>query len=249
MNESTKVTKVASHLSVYFATFLICCNTLLTYSFVPCVESWSRYSVLHSPTCRGTTLFANDSSIEGIRLNKVFKATHSRREADKLIASGRVRVNGLDVKEKGGFKVLPYRDVVELDGVIVKGWEAMNAITRDITINDTSDELINPEKREKIIRRGFEYVKYWKPVGVICTTDPNIRNNIIGAINKSGFEPKHRIYPVGRLDKETSGLIILTSDGRLPNAVLRGERKQPKRYHVTVDQPILERDLRKLRVR
>lgn len=182
---------------------------------------------------------------EGIRLNKVFKATHSRREADKLIASGRVRVNGHDVIEKGGFKVIPFRDIVELDGVTVKGWEGMNGIMINGVINERLDQsnASNNNKQRDILRRSFEYIKYWKPIGVICTTDPKIKNNIIDAIHKDGYRPKHRIYPVGRLDKETSGLIILTSDGRLPNSVLRGEKKQPKIYHVTVDKPILDRDL------
>lgn len=186
---------------------------------------------------------------EGIRLNKVFKATHSRREADKLIASGRVRVNGLDVTEKGGFKVIPFRDIVELDGVTVKGWEGMNAIVNDRVMNDAIDQSsASNNTQRRILRRSFEYIKYWKPTGVICTTDPKIKDNIIDAIHKNGYRPKHRIYPVGRLDKETSGLIILTSDGRLPNSVLRGDKKQPKIYHVTVDKPILDRDLKHLRV-
>ena len=187
---------------------------------------------------------------EGIRLNKVFKATHSRREADKLIASGRVRVNGHDVIEKGGFKVIPFRDIVELDGVTVKGWEGMNGIMINGVINERLDQsnASNNNKQRDILRRSFEYIKYWKPIGVICTTDPKIKNNIIDAIHKDGYRPKHRIYPVGRLDKETSGLIILTSDGRLPNSVLRGEKKQPKIYHVTVDKPILDRDLTLLSV-
>jgi pseudouridine synthase len=51
---------------------------------------------------------------------------------------------------------------------------------------------------------------------------------------------------VGRLDKDTSGLILLTSDGRLPNAALRGKYKQPKIYQVMVDLPLLESDLQKL---
>ena len=56
------------------------------------------------------------------------------------------------------------------------------------------------------------------------------------------------MYPVGRLDKPTTGLILLTSDGRLVNAALRGERKQPKVYKVEVDRVLEDEDLQRLRV-
>jgi 23S rRNA pseudouridine2604 synthase len=172
---------------------------------------------------------------EGIRLNKVFKKTHSRREADKLIEAGRVSVNDIPVKSKGGFKVVPFRDKITLDGIPVTGWEGMNAIV-STGLPGTSDATIN-----------FDYVKYWKPVGVTCTTDRKIAGNIIDALEEAGFDSSKRIFPVGRLDKETSGLILLTSDGRVPNAVLRGRHKQPKIYQVWVDRPVLAKDVAQLR--
>ena len=95
----------------------------------------------------------------------------------------------------------------------------------------------------------FEYVKYFKPLGVTCTTDLRIRDNIIDSIEQDGYKPRHRVYPVGRLDKETSGLILLTSDGRVVNSVLRGEKKQPKVYKVMVDRKLDEYHLQRLRVR
>ena len=173
-------------------------------------------------------------SQEGIRLNKVFKQTHSRREADRLIESGRVTVNDVPVDSKGGFKVIPFVDQVALDGKIVKGWEAINAIVPDTKNHSTMDVT-------------FEYVKYYKPMGVICTTDLSIEGNIIHALESAGFQSKQRVYPVGRLDKDTSGLILLTSDGRLPNAALRGKYKQPKIYQVMVDLPLEQSDIQKLR--
>jgi pseudouridine synthase len=222
---------------------------------------------------------------EGIRLNKVFKATHSRREADALIASGRVAVNGKQVLEKGGFKVLPHRDVIALDGKVIEGWEDMNAF--DIIVGRTTNhspppspqqqrqqgggggvtknhhnhdgkqhspvddqqqqhyrQLPQPQQRKQK-QRHFEYIKYWKPLGVTCTTD--LKDNIMDSILSHGYMPRHRVYPVGRLDKESSGLILLTSDGRLPNAVLRGETKQPKLYRVMVDRAIEEGDMERLR--
>lgn len=187
---------------------------------------------------------------EGIRLNKVFKATHSRREAVDLIASGRVSVNGEQVLNKGGFKVIPFHDVIQLDGRVIKGWEKMNVLDP------------HPDGKEGSASRGgeaeadsrslqveqFEYVKYFKPLGVTCTTDLRIHDNIIDSIETHGYRPRHRVYPVGRLDKETSGLILLTSDGRLVNSVLRGEKKQPKVYKVMVDGRLEDHHLQRLRV-
>ena len=166
-----------------------------------------------------------------VRLNKVFKATHSRRGADELIASGRVTINGLPTNSKGGSYVIPFKDVVRLDGKVVTGWEDMN-------VSDQEDDATE----------RFEYIKYYKPLGVTCTTDLKIKRNIIDEITMhGGFQPRHRIFPVGRLDKDTTGLILLTSDGRLPNASLRVSQKQPKTYIVGLDHKISDQDLQKLR--
>lgn len=200
-----------------------------------------------------------------VRLNKVFKATHSRRQADKLIASGRVSVNGEPVDSRGGFYVIPFVDVVSLDGKEIKGWEKMNAIEQknEESREDGSSRLNGKHRHqqqaqqtqdtsttaanENMIKSHFEYIKYYKPAGVTCTTDANIRGNIIDSIERNGYKSPHRIYPVGRLDKDTSGLILLTSDGRLPNAVLRGMHKQPKVYNVEADLPIGDGDIQRLR--
>ena len=103
------------------------------------------------------------------------------------------------------------------------------------------------DKAQRIATRQFQYVKYWKPRGVTCTTDRSIPSNIIDAIMDDGYRPNHRIYPVGRLDKDTAGLILLTSDGRLPNSALRMKNKQPKVYEAVVDRRIRDADLQRLR--
>ena len=78
------------------------------------------------------------------------------------------------------------------------------------------------------------YIAYHKPVGIVCTTDSKReRDNIIDAI---GHE--RRIFPVGRLDKPSEGLIFLTSDGDIVNKILRARNHHEKEYHVTVDRPI-----------
>ena len=192
---------------------------------------------------------STNSIIDGIRLNKVFKATHSRREADRLIESGRVSVNGNVVSNKGGMKVIPFQDEVSLDGKIIRGWERMNAINDENNNKNIHNNTSNADHNNNLLGTdSFEYVKYYKPLGITCTTDLRIKDNIIDSIKQAGYNPKHRVYPVGRLDKETSGLIILTSDGRMVNAVLRGEKKQPKVYKVMVNGRLEENDLQQLRV-
>ena len=80
------------------------------------------------------------------------------------------------------------------------------------------------------------YIAYNKPIGITCTTERHVKGNIIDAIGHS-----KRIFPIGRLDKPSEGLIFLTSDGDIVNKILRAENAHDKEYIVTVDQPISER--------
>ena len=77
------------------------------------------------------------------------------------------------------------------------------------------------------------YIALNKPKGVTCTTDLKDKANIIDFINH-----KNRIFPIGRLDKLSEGLIFLTNDGDIVNKILRAKNKHEKEYHVTVDKPI-----------
>ncbi|MDX1353098.1 MAG: pseudouridine synthase, partial [Thiomicrorhabdus sp.] len=77
------------------------------------------------------------------------------------------------------------------------------------------------------------YIAYNKPIGIICITDTSIQDNIIDAI---GYP--QRIFPIGRLDKPSEGLIFLTNDGDIVNKILRAENAHDKEYIVTVDKPI-----------
>lgn len=90
-------------------------------------------------------------------------------------------------------------------------------------------ELVtNPKKKKK-----FVYLIFNKPIGVECTTDVNTKNNIIDFI---GY-PK-RIFPVGRLDKDSEGLIFLTNDGDVVNRILRSDNNNDKEYIVHVNKKI-----------
>lgn len=79
------------------------------------------------------------------------------------------------------------------------------------------------------------YIAFNKPVGITCTTETHIRGNIVDYI---GF--KERIFPIGRLDKPSEGLIFLTNDGDIVNKILRAGNNHEKEYIVTVDKPITE---------
>ncbi len=177
----------------------------------------------------------------------MFKATHSRREADSLIASGRVTVNNIPVISKGGILVQPYEDVVHLDGKLIEGWEVLNSIAR-VDEKDTSFQTVKDETKRTPPESVFQYIKYWKPIGAVCTTDQKVPGNIIDQLKKDGFEPDNRIYPVGRLDKDTTGLLVLTNDGRVPNSFLRSKHRKSKIYEAVVNRPIGDDDIEQLKV-
>lgn len=144
-----------------------------------------------------------DSS-ESIRINKFLSEAGfcSRRQADKLIESKRVKIN--DLIPEVGTKVKP-TDEVKVD-----------------------NKIISHSKKEKI------YIAFNKPIGIVCTTDTKReKNNIIDFINYP-----ERIFPIGRLDKPSEGLIFLTSDGDIVNKILRASNHHEKEYIVTVNKTI-----------
>lgn len=86
------------------------------------------------------------------------------------------------------------------------------------------------------------YLAYNKPIGIICTSDPNAKDNIIDAV---GYP--ERVFHIGRLDVASSGLILLTNDGDIVNAILRSEGQHEKEYMVHVDRPITRSFLTRMR--
>ena len=85
------------------------------------------------------------------------------------------------------------------------------------------------------------YLMYNKPIGVISTTDPSIPNNIVDAIKY----PK-RIFHIGRLDKDSEGLILMTNDGDIVNEILRSEHEHEKEYVVKVNRPLTPEVVQKM---
>lgn len=87
------------------------------------------------------------------------------------------------------------------------------------------------------------YIAFNKPVGIVCTTDTKVeKDNIIDYIKY----PK-RIFPIGRLDKPSEGLILLTSDGDIVNKILRARNNHEKEYLVSVNKPISAEFLKRMR--
>ena len=113
---------------------------------------------------------------------------------------------------------------VTINGIVAKMGEKIDP-NDDISVDG---ERISKKPNKKI------YIILNKPKGIVCTTDSGVeKNNIIDYVN----HPK-RIFPIGRLDKTSEGLIFLTNDGDIVNKILRAKNKHEKEYHVTVDKPI-----------
>jgi 23S rRNA pseudouridine2604 synthase len=118
--------------------------------------------------------------------------------------------------------------LIEQGRVSVNGELVIEGIK--ISVRDTVEIDGEPLKTSK--KRPI-YIAFNKPVGVTSTTDPKDRTNIIYFLNY----PK-RIFPIGRLDKDSDGLIFLTNDGDIVNKILRASNNHEKEYIVSVDKPI-----------
>ncbi len=98
------------------------------------------------------------------------------------------------------------------------------------------DELISTPTEKSV------YIAFNKPVGIVCTTDTKVeKDNIIDYINYPS-----RIFPIGRLDKPSEGLIFLTNDGDIVNKILRARNNHEKEYIVTVNHPITKKFIQKM---
>ncbi|MBR3928180.1 MAG: 23S rRNA pseudouridine(2604) synthase RluF [Clostridia bacterium] len=85
------------------------------------------------------------------------------------------------------------------------------------------------------------YIVLNKPIGIVCTTDKREPMNVVDFVDHD-----RRIYPIGRLDKDSEGLLLMTSDGDIVNRILRAAGRHEKEYQVTVDKPITTEFLSKM---
>ncbi len=149
----------------------------------------------------------NDNSVS---LNKFISETGicSRREADRWIEAGRVKIN--DKTASKGNRVFE-NDLVTIDGKPLKS-------------------------KPKSV-----FIALHKPAGITSTTDRADKDNIIDFVAH-----KERIFPIGRLDKASTGLIFLTNEGDIVNEILRAENNHEKEYFVTVDKPVDARFIKRM---
>ncbi len=120
----------------------------------------------------------------------------------------------------------------EADRLIEEGRVTVNGIVAESGMQVCSDDVVLVDGKNIIPETNAVYIAFNKPLGVTCTTDSRDPSNIIDYI---GYP--ERIFPIGRLDKNSSGLILLTNDGSIVNTLLRAENNHEKEYQVTVDRP------------
>ena len=151
-------------------------------------------------------------------------------EADKL-----VRINKF-LSESG------FCSRREADRLIEQGRVTINGSVPEMGTKIGPDDevrvngkLIQEKKDEKI------YLAFNKPVGIECTTNLDVRDNIVDYINYP-----ERIFPIGRLDKASEGLIFMTNDGDIVNKILRARNNHEKEYIVTVNKPITDRFIQRM---
>ncbi len=123
----------------------------------------------------------------------------------------------------------------EADKLIEAGRVTINGVIPEIGTKLAPSDIVHVDDVEiKSNKDPFVYLAFHKPIGIVCTTDTTVeKDNIIDFINY----PK-RIFPIGRLDKPSEGLILLTDDGDIVNKILRASNNHEKEYIVTVDKPI-----------
>lgn len=121
------------------------------------------------------------------------------------------------------------------DKLIEQGRVTINGEIPEMGTKVSVGDLVEVDGKRITEPKGESvYLAFNKPVGIVCTTDTRVeKNNIIDFINY----PK-RIFPIGRLDKPSEGLIFLTNDGDIVNKILRARNHHEKEYLVTVNKPI-----------
>lgn len=123
----------------------------------------------------------------------------------------------------------------EADKLIQQKKVTINGKVAEIGQSVDSNDVIKVNGKRIFKKRNDVYIALNKPVGITCTTERHIKGNIIDYINYP-----ERIFPVGRLDKPSEGLIILTNDGTIVNKILRSENNHEKEYVVTVNKDITQ---------
>lgn len=136
----------------------------------------------------------------------------SRRTAEKLIAAGKVKVNG-EVVTAQGTKVEPTTDKISVNGKLLKRKE------------------------------GKIYIKLNKPTGYVSTCAKNVNKSILRLVK----DIPARLFPIGRLDKDSQGLLLMTNDGELANQLMHPRYEHEKEYQVGAKLPLEDHDIKQLK--
>jgi len=122
------------------------------------------------------------------------------------------------------------------DTLIAEGRITVNGVRAKVgmQVSESDDVRLDGDRVGRARKKTKPvYIALNKPAGITCTTERHVAGNIIDFVNHS-----ERIFPIGRLDKDSEGLILLTNDGDVVNEVLRAEHQHEKEYIVAVDRPI-----------
>ncbi len=129
----------------------------------------------------------------------------------------------------------------EADRLIEAGEVEIDGVTADLGSRVSPDQKVTCRGKELKAVDKKVIIAYNKPVGVECTSDESNKDNIIKAVNYPA-----RLYTVGRLDKNSSGLIFLTNNGELANNISKAGEKHEKEYFVRVDKPVTDEFIKKM---
>jgi len=151
--------------------------------------------------------------------NKEYIIVHKER-------GSQVRLNKF-ISETGYCSRREADKLIEDGRVTIDGIKAVMGMRVNLDANVKVDGK-SLKKEEKLV-----YIALNKPVGITCTTEKKVKDNIVDFVNH-----EKRIFPIGRLDKDSQGLILLTNDGDIVNKILRAGNNHEKEYIVTVNKPI-----------
>jgi 23S rRNA pseudouridine2604 synthase len=131
----------------------------------------------------------------------------------------------------------------EADKLIAAKRVTINGVVPEMGTKVGPGDDVRVDRKRVVAKKSKPvYIAFHKPVGIVCTTDTRVeKDNIIDYINHP-----QRIFPIGRLDKPSEGLIFLTSDGDIVNKILRARNNHEKEYVVTVNRPITKEFIRKM---
>jgi len=127
------------------------------------------------------------------------------------------------------------------DKLITEGRVTVNGKRATIGMQVEPGDDVRVNGNQIFVARNNVYIALNKPVGITSTTEKGVKGNIVDLVNHS-----FRVFHIGRLDKDSEGLILLTNDGDIVNEILRSENQHEKEYVVSVDRPITPDFLKKM---